>query len=59
MTIELTRPDAAPAAAPPPADHTRRLDAAERWTTDIFRVSANAGAIVAVEAVMTRCEATL
>jgi pyruvate/2-oxoglutarate dehydrogenase complex dihydrolipoamide acyltransferase (E2) component len=40
-------------------DRARKLDAAERWTTDIFRVSTDAGALVAVEAEMTRCEATL
>ena len=59
MTIEITRRDAVPVAYPPDPDRVRRLDAAERWTTDIFRVSARAGAVVAVEATMTRCEATL
>ncbi len=35
-------------------DEIRRLDPAERWTADIFRVSAAAGAFASVEADMSR-----
>jgi pyruvate/2-oxoglutarate dehydrogenase complex dihydrolipoamide acyltransferase (E2) component len=35
-------------------DEIKRLDPAERWTSDIFRVSASAGAFVSVEADMSR-----